>query len=71
VSDGSSVGTEWIYLTGMPGGYHKTRHDAIGDLAIQLRESLFANPYFAAEIVQAEPSERYIDTGTDSNGGDS
>lgn len=58
--------TEWVYTTEMPGGLYRTRHDAIGDLAIQLRESRFSNPYFAASIVseksvEAEPSTTDID----------
>jgi len=57
--------TDWIYTTGMPGGYHTTRHDAIGDLAIQLREDPFSNPFFAATIVTAQSSEQYRNTDTD------
>lgn len=48
-------GTKYIYTTGMPGGFYKTRHEAVGKLAIHMRVDRFSNPYYAASQVNPIP----------------
>lgn len=41
------------YHTGIGSETADTRHEAVGQVAIYLRDDLFTNPYFAASCVQA------------------